>query len=369
MKNTLDTLLENGCEIDKDSYLQMLKKYKNKEELKKEIDTYISTFLDTNTCQIKDVSVALVLESDIYFYNNKKDTLYDLASITKLFTLKVIYNLEKENKIDFEQSICSYLEGFERLKNYTVLDCIKMTGRIETDAKLSDTKDYETFMEVLKTVHIKEYSEKATTYTDIGFIILGKVIEKVTGKNLKVYFEENVFHKLKMENTGFMPSHDYILKGNGNSFYLPHDFKTRVAYGMTGAAGLFSHVEDLSIFACNLWKGKVFDEKFIQKIYDYTFIDTSNRKRSFAGLYKKTKGYRSYIPKEFSNFSLGHQGFTGSVFITDLKLHMAQILLFDAIPEGSKVKNPTFFVEFYKFRDKITTYCILFYLLCVREIE
>lgn len=367
MENILDTLLACGCEIDKDFYLQELEKYQNKEALKKEIDSYIHNFIKTNLAEIKDVSVALVFENDTYYYNNKKNTLYDLASITKLFTLKAIYDLEKEKKIDFTKPISTYLKEFEGLKQYTIMDTLKMTGQIETDGKLADSKDYDAFMEVLKTVQVKEGKQEVAMYTDIGFILLGKVIEKITGENLKSYFQKNIFHKQKMENTGFMPSHDFILKGNGNSLYLPHDFKTRVAQGMTGAAGIFSNVEELSFFAHNLWKEEVFSKDFIQKIYDYTFVDTSNRNRSLAGLYKKTKGYRSYVPKEFSNFSLGHQGFTGSVFVVDLQFHIAQILLFDAIPEGSKVKDPNFFSSFYTFRDQITTYSILLYLLCQKE--
>lgn len=366
MENILDTLLACGCEIDKDFYLQKVENYQNKEELKKEIEAYIDNFVQKNSCQMKDVSVALVLENDTYLYNSKKNTLYDLASITKLFTLKAIYDLEKENKIDFTKPISTYLKEFEGLKKYTILDILKMAGQIETDGKLADTKDYDEFMEVLKTVKVKEYKQEVAVYTDIGFILLGILIEKITGQNLKLYFQENMFHKQNMKNTGFMPSHDFILKGNGNNLYLPHDFKTRVAQGMTGAAGIFSQVEDLSIFTRHLWEGEVFDKDFIQKIYDYTFVDTSNRNRSFAGLYKKTKGYRSYIPKEFSDFSLGHQGFTGSVFVVDLKIHMAEILLFDAIPKGSKVKNPDFFSAFYTFRKQITTYCILLYLLSQR---
>ncbi len=363
MENLLDALINSGCEIDKSYYLNAVKQYKNKEELELEINTYIDTFIKTNPYQIKDVSVALLTDKTSYFHNFQENTLYDLASITKLFTLKGVYDLRKENRIVFEQPICTYLEGCKGLQNYTVLDAIKMFGIIETEGKLSETKDYETFRKVLKTVKVKEYSEETTTYTDIGHVLLGNIIEKVTNKDLKTYFKEDIFDKYHMENTLFLPSHDYILKGNGNTFYLPHDLKTRVAHGMTGAAGLFSNVYDLSKFAKELWNGHVFDSGFLKEIYDYTFIDTINRNRSFSGLYKKTKGYRSYVPKEFSDFALAHQGFTGSVFVVDLKLHMGEILLFDAIPNGEEKKHPDFLKGFYVFRDKMTTYLILLYLM------
>ncbi len=67
-----------------------------------------------------------MLEEDTYFYGNHKTTLYDLASITKLFTLKAIYELEKENKIEFTNPIHTYLMEFEGLGNYTIWDAMKI---------------------------------------------------------------------------------------------------------------------------------------------------------------------------------------------------------------------------------------------------
>lgn len=360
MEHYIHLLKSSGCEIDENFYLKKIKEYRSKEELEKEITNYIKTFIETNSYGIKDISVALGCDNYTYFYNYKESILYDLASITKLFTLKVIYDLEKEHKIDWNTPINTYLEEFDTLKDYTIMDAIQMRKVLETDGKLADTKDYGEFIKVLKTVRIKD---NKSVYADIGHVLLGKVIEKVTKKDLKTHFKETIFDKYSMNNTCFLPKNNFDLKGNGNALYLPHDFKTRIANGMTGAAGIFSNVYDLVRFSKELLNGNVFDKEFLDQIYDYTFIDTINRNRSFSGLYKKTNKYRSYVPKEFSNFTLAHQGFTGSVWISDLKLHITQVFLFDAIEMGEKEKHPNFFQGFYTFRDRMSEYSILLYLM------
>lgn len=360
MENLLRFLSSQGCNIDVSYYLCRVKDYSSKEELQREITDYITTFKETNPYGIQEISVALGTGTETYFYNAKENTVYDLASITKLFTLKAIYDLEKEGKIAFHDSLCTYLDDFPSLRDYTIMDAIKMLGLLETDGKLSDTKDNATFLKVLKSVQVKEYGQGV--YADIGFILLGQIIEKITGKDIRTYYKETIFDKYNMVNTCFLPKKDYVVLGNGNDKHLPHDFKTRVAHGMTGAAGIFSNVQDLVLFSEELRRGNVFNSNFLEEIYNYTFLDTSHRNRSLAGIYKKSKEHRSYVPKEFSDFTLAHQGFTGAVWVCDLKLSMTQILLFDAIENGEKQKHPLFFEGFYTFRDKMSEYSILLYL-------
>ena len=168
MENLLRFLSSQGCNIDVSYYLCRVKDYSSKEELQREITNYITTFKETNPYGIQEISVALGTGTETYFYNAKENTVYDLASITKLFTLKAIYDLEKEGKIAFHDSLCTYLDDFPSLRDYTIMDAIKMLGLLETDGKLSDTKDNSTFLKVLKSVQVKEYGQGV--YTDIGFI-------------------------------------------------------------------------------------------------------------------------------------------------------------------------------------------------------
>lgn len=87
-------------------------------------DTYFKNF-PKEDYGIQDFSLAIVTPQNEYVYNYQEKELYDLASMTKLFTLNLIYNLERQKKISFHHPISMYLD-VPRLKNYTILDVLKM---------------------------------------------------------------------------------------------------------------------------------------------------------------------------------------------------------------------------------------------------
>lgn len=367
MKEQLEQLINNGASIDIDYYLEKINNYNNKEELIQEIHDYITSFDETNPYELRNISVALT-NPYIEFYHNYKDkTIYDLASITKLFTLKAIYTLYKEDKIDLNKNVKDYLPNLNNFDNYTVLDAIKMLGKIETNGKLSDAKTNEEFNNILNTVEVKSKNPDDSCYTDIGHIILGKIIESLTNKTISDYYKEVIFNKYEMNNTMFLPTKEYTLLGNGNKNYLPHDFKTRTSNGQTGAAGTFSDIKDLTKLNKSIYNMEFFDEDFIKQIFDYQFIDFRNRVRSYSGLYRYTVDNPCYIPKQFSKYTLGHQGFTGALIVSDLKFHLTQTMLFDAIKDGEKLKHPDFLKGFYEFQEKINEYSILLYIITKKE--
>lgn len=286
---------------------------------------------------INDFSVSIATSQKEYYYHYKENELYDLASITKLFTLNLIYDLEKDGKLKFEDNIQDYLD-LPYLSNFTIMDALKMKGRLWLDGKLSDTKNSKEFLERLKTVRYKQI-EKEAEYTDIGFILLGFVIEKVTGFSLQKNYEL-LFEKLELYHTKILPK-GYVLKGNGNDKGLPHDFKTRI-FGCTGAAGVFSNVKDLTKYAKQIMAGEIYDKSFLEFLFSYQFKDSKGRNRTLAGLYKYTEDVPCYIEKEYSKKSLAHQGFTGGVFILDFEHQFINIFLCDAIVLGEKTKQENF---------------------------
>lgn len=216
-----------------------------------------------------------------------------------------------------------------------------------TDGRLKDSIDKKDFIRRLKTVH---YVDDLSEYTDIGFVLLGFVIEKVTGKTLQQNYEQ-LFEQLQLYHTKILPK-GYILKGNGNKEGLPHDFKTRI-FGITGAAGVFSNVKDMTTYATKIMNGQIFDEKFLDLIFDYEFLDPKHRKRSLAGLYKYTENYPTYVAKEYSNQSLANQGFTGGVMCFDFKNHFINVIFFDAIKERALTKQDNFQEGFKKLYAKM----------------
>lgn len=313
-----------------------------------EFNYYFDSFPKINY-GIMNYSIGIANGNKHYHYNVKEKEIYDLASITKLFTLNIIYNLEKQNLIQYNNYLADYID-LPNLKNVTIIDIIKMRGILRVDRKLSDTKTYEEFQETLRSVHIVD--EESTEYNDIGFCLLGNLIEKVTGISLEENFN-NLFDTLDLQSTKVLPNHNYTILGNGNSLYLPNDLKTRINNGITGAAGVFSNVIDLEKYARKIMNYEIFDKSFIDNIFHYNFIDKANRNRTYAGLYKYTDHYRSYVGKTYSIHTLAHQGYTGAVLLMDFESKIINILLFDAIEKDSKLKKDNFFDGYYLLQNKV----------------
>ena len=205
---------------------------------------------------IAKYSIGIYQNNETSLYNYDNQEIYDIASITKLFTLKILYDLQKEHKLDLNTKITSYLKLANLDKDTTILDLIKMKDTIRTDKKLSDTKNKKEFLNILFTAKIEK--KNVPKYNDLGFCLLGILIEEITQKSLRENFQE-LFQKLGLKNTCVNPSNQYKIYGNGDNDYSPHDLKTRVAGGLTGAAGIFSNVSDLLQVGKLLIEEKFFD--------------------------------------------------------------------------------------------------------------
>lgn len=298
---------------------------------------------------IKKFSICIFSDTVDYFYQVEETELYDLASITKLFTLNLLYNLKKEGKINFSDDITTYLE-FPYLSSVKIIDLIKMRGILKTEKGLKEAASYQEFQSILKNVKITNLDQ--AEYTDIGFCILGNLIEVVTHRSLKENFE-GLFKSLSMNHTKILPGEEYQLFGNGNELHLPHDPKTRISHGISGAAGVFSNAIDLKIYALKLMNYEVFDREFVQELFHYQFQDQKNRNRTYAGLYTYTFGFPTYVGKSFSLQTIAHQGYTGAMFLVDFESRITNILLFDAISNGAKTKQDNFFEGYQILQNKV----------------
>ncbi|MDD2378024.1 MAG: serine hydrolase [Bacilli bacterium] len=333
-----------------------------------EIEKTIMDYKSNPDNEINDISVSLAIkEYKLNFSSENIDanTLFDVASITKIFTLKLVYEFIKEGKFNYDDKIEDICPEFTELHNYTVRDTIKMFGKIETKGKLSAAINKENFNSILETVKVVDYSYEGSNYTDIGFVILGYVMESISKLSLQELMNKYIFKPYDFKYTMYNPDlNKYKLLGNGNNLGMPHDYKTRINDGMSGAAGLFSNGIDLYKLFKLLSDYEFFDEKFIDEMMKTYFFDDKQRKRSYAGIYISNRDSDiSFAPKEYSKRTLGHQGFTGSVAIFDLKNRFHISVLVDAIKLNAPKKSEKFIGNFYQFKNKLVEQTIILYLV------
>ena len=258
-----------------------------------------------------------------------KDTLFDTASITKLFTLILVFKLEELGLINLNDKIKDLDPDFNGMEDFTFNDLIRLHGEILTDGNITLAHNEKDAYQILKTAYLKSNTRETNKYTDFGAIIIGKTIEHILSKkyNKDVTLEElmhkYIFSESNMNNTLFNPK-GLNISGNGGYDTLVHDPKARILGGAVGSAGIFTTSDDLNKLAKNLYSVNYINPKLINKEHldrlgEVTFKDGREPQKGNLGIYvKHPLGYeKTFTPSLFSTGSFSHQGWTGSVALFD----------------------------------------------------
>lgn len=277
---------------------------------------------------------------------NKK-TIFDLASITKpIATALSIMLLHEKGELKLGNKIEHFLPNFKNSTNgkRTIRDLLTHTSGIPAWFPLYLLPEEERIASLAK----MNTGKKGVTYSCLGYILLGKIIEKITARTLNNYCYNVIYKKLGLKNTMFGPLkrrnnisatelgnehekllaskhgdvskanwRDYLIKGevhDGNCFY---GFN-----GVSGNAGLFSNATDLVKMVRNYLAGEIVKLPTLRlMIKDYT------RGKEGRGLGWVINPYPGFFsPKTFS-----HTGFTGTMLLADPKKNLTIILLTNAV--------------------------------------
>lgn len=266
-----------------------------------------------------------------------EDTLFDVASISKLYTLLLLFKLEEMGLINLNTKISEVNSDFKNLEDFTFNDFIRLHGIPYTNGRIDSASSYEEAYEILKSTYLKSNSRQENTYTDIGAIIMGKTIEKIVSKEFgkDMSFEdimnEFLFKPLNLEHTMYNPKNKNIASING----AVHDPKTRILGGAVGSAGIFVNSNDLASLAKNIYTLKYLNQNYVNRLGEITFPNSKQSMKGNLGIYvKHPLGLEAtYTPNEMSDGSFSHQGYTGSVVNFDPNNMIHQNILVNAIYE------------------------------------
>lgn len=145
-----------------------------------------------------------------------EDTIFDLASLTKsLGTATVVMQLYEQGKIAFDDPVQQYLPDFNAANNarratVTVRMLLTHTSGLPGDVNLGDPwglagPDKAEGIRRALTTPLESGPGEGFRYSDINFILLGALIEKLTGEALDVYVQHHVFEPLGMADTHYLP--------------------------------------------------------------------------------------------------------------------------------------------------------------------
>lgn len=309
-------------------------------------------------------------------------TLFDIASITKIYTLLLAYRLEGLGFFSFQDKISDLNPHFSNLEDFTINDLVMLHGEMRTLGNLAEIVDEEEAKKVLHTLYLTNKDRNRNKYTDFGAITLAEtMVYVVNQKNGKNYtYEELVNEYLLLPlnigstETTYNPVSHNIL-GNGDNTNLVHDPKTRALGNVSGAAGLYANGYGLIKLADRMFTMKNncdYSKDICSKpqIFDmgvHTYPNSEEPHKGKFGIYlKHPQGGSSFAPKAYSNLVFAHQGFTGSLAIFDPIYNIHNSILVDAITKekdkygyGKNQKPVDFMDAFDKYEDIITKYSLI----------
>lgn len=265
--------------------------------------------------------------------NINDNTLFDVASITKLYVGLLVLRLSEFGLLDLNAKINDITDKFN-LPDYTINDIINMKGIIKTKKRIDKCLTDKDAFNALKEIYIADNNKDIYNYTDIGLIALTYILEDLFKDSY-----ENLLDKYVLKPLGLCASYcpqDKVV-GNGYNDSLPHDPKARILNRPLASAGLFTNNHDF--FMLNQ---KIAESKDLSDICSQFCIRKGDGPKGMFGSYTcHPLGLtKTYIPNEYSNRSFSFEGYTGSIVIFDLINKLCNGILVDAISYDTLLKHP-----------------------------
>jgi CubicO group peptidase (beta-lactamase class C family) len=289
------------------------------------------------------------------------DTIYDLASVTKVVaTTPMAMLLYDRGLLDLDAPVFSIVPEFAsndpRRGRVTVRMLLAHSAGLPAYVKLFETA--RTRDELLLAAFTTRFATEPGTvadYSDLGFIVLGVLLERIAADSLSTFCEFEVFGPLGMTRTGFCPPRAlrrFIPPTEDDTQFRArsiqgevNDENAWVMGGVAGHAGVFASAEDVARFAeCMLAGGRPI-------IRPETVALFTRRQDSPAGSSRAlgwdTPSAPSQSGKHFSSSSFGHLGFTGTSLWIDPERKLSVTLLTnrtwpDRAPQLIKQVRPRF---------------------------
>ena len=265
---------------------------------------------------------------------NNIDTLYDLASCTKVVaTTTMILKLLEDNIIALDDNVQKHLSDFP-YNNITIKHLLTHTSGLPADDKRYKLcKSKEEFVKFMYSLSLNNEPGKTVEYSDFGFITLGLIIEKYKG-NIETYANELIFKPLGMDSTMYNPclkgrtqdcACTEVTESRGVIQGQVHDGKAYILNGLSGNAGLFSCVKDLGKFVkMMLNDGYPILKKETIDLLKKAYTNNLNEPRTLGWMFADKT---SSCGDKVSDISLYHTGFSGTSIYIDYVKSLGIILL------------------------------------------
>ena len=291
--------------------------------------------------------------------------LFDLASLTKVVgTTTAIMLLVDRGQIHVDDPVSKYIPAFGSgdKKQITIRNLLTHTAGLITWYPLFyRASGKEETYRLIHELPLAYPVGKIRKYSDLGFILLGEIVEKVSGMPLNEFDSLNIFQPLGMQHTTYNPLaagrfKEFAATSHGNPFEtrMVHDSSLGYVFkeidpnqwngwrhynlrgevndgnawyalnGISGHAGLFSTADDLQKLVDMLKNdGKVRAKQFISKKTLELFLTKDEFKNGLGWMMDTEDSFMNNAPEG----TFGHTGFTGTSIVIVPSLNISVIVL------------------------------------------
>jgi CubicO group peptidase (beta-lactamase class C family) len=270
-----------------------------------------------------------------------EESIFDVASLTKVVaTATAIMQLVERKQLPLHDLACNFFPQLRQAPKdrITIFQLLAHTAGFPGGEPLSrQLKSRDEILEAICSMNLLYPPGTGRIYDDLGYILLGLIVESIAGVPLDKYCENEIFGPLKMSETMFVP-HKTLLgrivpteidAGRGGLLRgIVHDERAYIMGGVAGHAGIFTTARDLGRFSRSMMEhGKnafagILSRESVELMWSRQWQDSEGE----YGL-----GWDRLRPSYMNGIddydAVGHTGFTGVSLVISPRRDLAMILL------------------------------------------
>jgi CubicO group peptidase (beta-lactamase class C family) len=270
------------------------------------------------------------------------DTIYDLASVSKVVaTTTMAMLLYQRGLLDLDAPVARFLPflaldiGDKRWEKVTARMLLSHSAGLAAYSDFSRRPAPQDVVTLAAAIPLETDPGTAVLYSDLGFILLGHMLEQLAGEPLHAFCALEIFGPLGMAQTGFRPPaslHEHIPPTvDDREFRMKviqgevHDPNAAIMHGVAGHAGVFAPAEDVAKFAhCMLSGGAPILRRETVELFTKRQASPAGTSRALGW---DTPSSPSQSGQYFSARSFGHLGYTGTSLWCDPERQLSVTLL------------------------------------------
>jgi CubicO group peptidase (beta-lactamase class C family) len=295
----------------------------------------------------------------------RNDSIFDLASLTKVYTAILTLQLVDQGKVSLDTPVRQYLPEFTGAgkEKITVAMLLAHTSALPVGAKVTGMANNTARWSSVMTTPLVSGGVPGTTfrYSSTGLMVLGRLVEKLTGRTLDRALRDNLLTPLGLKDTGFQPlkwvsdkqrlvatdarTSRGLLRGT------VHDDVCNILGGVAGHAGVFGTARDVAVIGQMLLNGgthngkRILSAATVKKMLTNVnrgkkAIDAERPGRSADHGLGVEMNQPWFMGKLASPTAFGHTGFTGTSLLVVPSRRMVVVLLTNRAHPNWSWSNP-----------------------------